>query len=130
MPVKRLDPGSAIVMTGHQPELYHPGVWVKDFLLQRLSEETGASAIDVVVDSDGFDTVSVSRAVPRTGGPTLPSVPRGRHAFELLRVHASARAARDRGLLSAGRRDARDAAGALGSAALLGVLRLSALRCR
>lgn len=47
-------------MTGHQPELYHPGVWVKDFLLQRLSDETGASAIDVVVDSDGFDTVSVS----------------------------------------------------------------------
>jgi len=52
------EPG-LLVMTGHQPELYHPGVWVKDFLLQRLSEETGAAAIDLVVDSDGFDSVGV-----------------------------------------------------------------------
>jgi len=49
-----------IVMTGHQPEIYHPGVWVKDFLLQRLAEETGASAVDVVVDSDGFDHVAIT----------------------------------------------------------------------
>lgn len=48
-----------IVMTGHQPELYHPGIWVKDFLLQRMAEETGATAIDVVVDSDGFDLVEL-----------------------------------------------------------------------
>ncbi|HSK47754.1 MAG TPA: hypothetical protein VLA05_07105 [Coriobacteriia bacterium] len=48
-----------IVMTGHQPELYHPGVWVKNFLLQKLSDSAGASAIDVVVDSDGFDEVSI-----------------------------------------------------------------------
>ena len=54
------DPDGLIVATGHQPELYHPGIWVKDFLLQRLAGETGASAIDFVVDSDAFDTVSVS----------------------------------------------------------------------
>jgi len=48
-----------LVITGHQPELYHPGIWVKDFLLQRLAEETGATAIDIVVDSDGFDLVEL-----------------------------------------------------------------------
>ncbi len=48
-----------LVMTGHQPQLYHPGIWVKDFLLQRLADETGAAAIDLVVDSDGFDLVEV-----------------------------------------------------------------------
>jgi len=48
-----------IVMTGHQPELYHPGIWVKDFLLQRLADETGAAAIDLVVDSDAFDTLEM-----------------------------------------------------------------------
>jgi hypothetical protein len=53
------DEPDLIVVTGHQPELYHPGVWVKDFWLQRLGEETGAAAIDLVVDSDGFDTVEV-----------------------------------------------------------------------
>jgi len=51
------DSPELLVMTGHQPELYHPGIWVKDFLLQRLADETGAAAIDVVVDSDGFDVL-------------------------------------------------------------------------
>jgi len=54
------DPGSsAIIATGHQPELYHPGVWIKDFLVQRLSEQTGALGLDVVVDTDGFETVEL-----------------------------------------------------------------------
>ncbi|HEY5548919.1 MAG TPA: hypothetical protein VIL17_04935 [Coriobacteriia bacterium] len=53
------DEPELIVMTGHQPELYHPGIWIKDFLLQRLSDETGAAAIDLVVDSDGFDTLDI-----------------------------------------------------------------------
>jgi hypothetical protein len=48
-----------IVVTGHQPQLYHPGIWVKDFLLQRLADETGAAAIDLVVDSDGFEVIEV-----------------------------------------------------------------------
>lgn len=56
-------PGPAegpIVVTGHQPELYHPGVWVKDFLLQRLAREQGATAIDIVVDSDGFESIGIT----------------------------------------------------------------------
>jgi len=54
------DPDGLVVATGHQPELYHPGVWIKDFLLQRLGEESVAAAFDVVVDTDGFETLSVS----------------------------------------------------------------------
>lgn len=53
------DAPELLVVTGHQPEIYHPGVWVKDFLLQRLADETGAAAIDLVVDSDGFDTLGI-----------------------------------------------------------------------
>src|SRR5659263_236536 len=34
------DAPELIVVTGHQPEFYHPGIWIKDFLLQRLAEET------------------------------------------------------------------------------------------
>lgn len=60
VPVREVDDEpELIVVTGHQPELYHPGIWIKDFLLQRLGEETGAAAIDVVVDSDGFDTLEM-----------------------------------------------------------------------
>ncbi len=53
-------PEDGIVATGHQPDLYHPGVWVKDFLVQRFSDEEGATAVDVVVDTDGFEVLGVS----------------------------------------------------------------------
>lgn len=61
------DPG-LIVMTGHQPDLYHPGVWIKNFLLQRLTDDTGATGINLVVDSNGFDVVELR--APRLG-PTI-----------------------------------------------------------
>jgi hypothetical protein len=51
---------AAIVAAGHQPDLYHPGVWVKDFLLQELSERADATAVNIVVDSDSFDMVGAS----------------------------------------------------------------------
>ena len=50
---------SLLVVTGHQPELYHPGVWVKDFLLQRCADDLGAAALDLVVDTDDFDSVEL-----------------------------------------------------------------------
>lgn len=53
------DPGP-IVVTGHQPDLYHAGVWAKDFLVQRVARQTGGTGVDVVVDTDGFDWVGVS----------------------------------------------------------------------
>jgi hypothetical protein len=48
-----------VVVTGHQPDLFHPGIWVKDFLLHGLAAQTGAAAIDLVVDSDTFDSVEL-----------------------------------------------------------------------
>lgn len=49
-----------LVATGHQTELYHPGVWVKDFLLQHLAEELSADAVDLMVDTDTTDTLGVT----------------------------------------------------------------------
>lgn len=59
VPVRDASADGLLALTGHQPELYHPGVWIKDFLLQRFAEESGAGAIDLVVDSDGFDAVEI-----------------------------------------------------------------------
>ncbi|MBN2848140.1 MAG: hypothetical protein JXP72_06795 [Coriobacteriia bacterium] len=53
------DEDRLIVMTGHQPELYHPGVWVKVFLVQRLAEEMGICGLDLVVDTDAAGTVEL-----------------------------------------------------------------------
>ncbi|MFO0941791.1 MAG: hypothetical protein U0930_13630 [Pirellulales bacterium] len=41
-----------IVLSGHQPELFHCGVWFKNFLISRLTETTGALAINFIVDND------------------------------------------------------------------------------
>jgi hypothetical protein len=57
------EPGDSrglVIATGHQPEFYHAGVWIKDFLMQRLSDETSAMALDIVVDSDGFEALGVA----------------------------------------------------------------------
>ena len=43
---------SRIIMAGHQPELFHPGVWFKNFVLSRLGSRFGATPINLVVDND------------------------------------------------------------------------------
>lgn len=48
-----------LLLTGHQPELYHPGVWVKGFLAQRFADEHGATALDIVVDTDAAGSLDV-----------------------------------------------------------------------
>jgi hypothetical protein len=47
-----VDVPDSIVMSGHQPELYHPGVWYKNFVLSELASRSNAVAINLVVDSD------------------------------------------------------------------------------
>lgn len=53
------DPASPLVLSGHQPELFHPGVWFKNFLLASLVREIGASGVHLRIDSDLCRTVSV-----------------------------------------------------------------------
>lgn len=48
-----------VALTGHQPELFHPGVWIKNFLLDALCEQTGATGMNLVVDTDTFDGVEL-----------------------------------------------------------------------
>ena len=53
--VRRLLAGDAdrpLVATGHQIELYHPGVWVKNVVLDAVARQTGAMALHVAVDTD------------------------------------------------------------------------------
>ncbi len=40
------------IMAGHQPELFHPGVWFKNFALRDLARQHHATAINLVVDND------------------------------------------------------------------------------
>jgi hypothetical protein len=42
----------SLFMAGHQPELYHPGVWAKNFVLNGLARKHGAAPVNLVVDND------------------------------------------------------------------------------
>ena len=41
-----------VVMSGHQPALFHPGVWYKNFSLSRLGERLGATPVNLIIDTD------------------------------------------------------------------------------
>src|SRR5262249_46442766 len=90
-PLPDLHPGSAarILMAGHQPELFHPGVWVKHFALCGLARTHQADVINLIVDNDAVKSASlrvpnvrlplppVSEFRPRTEPVPFDSVPLG-----------------------------------------------------
>ena len=41
-----------IILSGHQPALFHPGVWYKNFALSQLGKELEATPINLIVDND------------------------------------------------------------------------------
>jgi len=85
-----LDPQGLIFLAGHQPELFHPGVWFKNFALGALARQHGAAAVNLVIDSDTMK----SSSLPTPGGsltdPRREAVlfdrPDGRIPFEERRI--------------------------------------------
>ncbi|HEX3148803.1 MAG TPA: hypothetical protein VHR66_12050 [Gemmataceae bacterium] len=41
-----------LIVAGHQPEFFHPGVWVKNFVLAGQAQRHGRAALNLVVDND------------------------------------------------------------------------------
>jgi len=41
-----------VIMGGHQPDLFHPGVWLKNAVLDAYARQVGGTAVNLVVDSD------------------------------------------------------------------------------
>ena len=48
-----------IILSGHQPELFHPGVWFKNFALSQLGQQHQAIAINLIIDSDAVKQTSI-----------------------------------------------------------------------
>jgi hypothetical protein len=55
-----------IVLAGHQPQLFHVGVWFKNVALARLARDARAAAVNLVIDSDTLKDASL-----RVPGGTL-----------------------------------------------------------
>ena len=63
----RIDPSSIIILTGHQPALYHPGVWLKNFLAGHLVQAIGGVAINLNVDNDEAHQLTIKAPVIKDG---------------------------------------------------------------
>lgn len=62
-------PDQPIVMAGHQPTLFHSGVWFKNFALSHLAERLSAIAVNLIVDNDvaTSSSIRVPTIHPQTG---------------------------------------------------------------
>jgi len=57
---------ASLFLAGHQPDLFHPGVWIKNFALCGLAKSFGATPLNLIVDSDAAKTTSIR--VPALAG--------------------------------------------------------------
>ncbi|MEL6105857.1 MAG: hypothetical protein AAFU85_07470 [Planctomycetota bacterium] len=60
---------SWIVMAGHQPTLFHSGVWFKNFALAHVGQRLGATSVNLVIDSDVSGARSIR--VPHRDGERI-----------------------------------------------------------
>jgi len=60
---------SPLIVTGHQPELFHPGVWVKNFITAAAARAYGGIGLNLIVDNDIPKSSSIQ--VPRARGDLI-----------------------------------------------------------
>ncbi len=58
-----------LLIAGHQPELSHPGVWVKNFALNGLARKLDGIPLHLVVDNDTLKSTSLRFPVFQSGDP-------------------------------------------------------------
>lgn len=64
-----------IVLTGHQPELFHPGVWLKNSVSARLARRVEGLAANLTIDSDLCRSATVPVLAGSLGEPRVERVP-------------------------------------------------------
>lgn len=72
-----------IIMTGHQPALYHPGVWIKNFILDRLARDRGAHAVHLLIDNDLLGDPSIRVPAGNVTDPRAEAVAIDQNAGDL-----------------------------------------------
>ena len=66
------------IVGGHQPELFHPGVWFKNFLMSEIGKQTDSIGMQVIVDHDvaRSDSLRVPYLYSPTSIPSTNGAPR------------------------------------------------------
>ncbi len=52
-------PETPIFVAGHQPQLFHPGVWFKNFVLSHLAQQQHGVAVNLTIDSDTIKSATI-----------------------------------------------------------------------
>jgi hypothetical protein len=61
-----------LIVTGHQPELFHPGVWVKNFALAGIVRSCHGLGLNLIIDNDIPKEASIR--VPTIAGDRIRAV--------------------------------------------------------
>jgi hypothetical protein len=66
--------GGPMILSGHQPQLFHAGVWYKNFVLGDLAQEVDGAAIHLLIDSDLCREASIRVPTGSVEAPFVESV--------------------------------------------------------
>ena len=79
-----------LILTGHQPELFHPGVWIKNFASHSIARQYGGVSLHLIVDNDTVKKTTVRVPTGTADQPSVVHVPldrwRGEIPFEEYEV--------------------------------------------
>ena len=68
-------PTQPVFLAGHQPSLYHPGVWVKNFAIDWLAGQSGGIGLNLIVDNDTLGSTSLRVPAGTRDNPRVERVP-------------------------------------------------------
>ena len=80
--LSRIDSQQPIILAGHQPSLFHPGVWAKNVFIGRLANRVGGTAVNLLIDSDLCRSATVRVPGGNPAQPVVQHVPLDRYVPE------------------------------------------------
>lgn len=66
---------AAWVVGGHQPALFHPGVWAKNFAIGRLAAQFSGVSLNLVVDNDTLTSQTIKVPTGTIDNPQVAHLP-------------------------------------------------------
>jgi hypothetical protein len=68
-------PDAPLLLTGHQPQMVHPGVWFKNFALDAMARQGQATAVHLIIDSDVMTVPSIAVPGGTVASPVVAMLP-------------------------------------------------------
>ena len=79
VPAERVTSATAaprpLILTGHQPQLFHPGVWFKNFVVAEMASHCDAVGVNLIIDNDTLRAAAVRVPTGSALDPHIASVP-------------------------------------------------------